>query len=133
MHEDVERARKETESLRRALAIERANIDAERKKFLARKKAFEDMRAQIEIAGRDSQFKKTVGLYESIKPAQAKDMLRALLDQGQEAQVVAYLNAMASRAASNIMKQFKDDPALAAGLLERLRKFGLDAQLAEGK
>lgn len=133
VREDMERARKDSESLRRALALERASLDADRQKFLAEKKAFEAMRAQIEAADRDEQFKRTVALYESIKPDQAKAMLLTLIDAKQEMQVIAYLNAMSPRAASKIIKAFSDDPALAADLLERLRSFGLDARLAEGR
>lgn len=133
VQEDLERARKEQEALKRALAIERAVLERDRAQFLAERNAFETMRKQIEAAERDEQFKKTIRLYESIKPAQAKDMLLALLSQGQTVQVVAYLNAMSSRAAARIIKQFKDDPALAADLLERLRSFGLDPKLADAR
>jgi len=133
VQEDLERARKEQEALKRALAIERAALERDRAQFLAERNAFETMRKQIEAAERDEQFKKTIRLYESIKPAQAKDMLLALLSQGQTVQVVAYLNAMSSRAAAKIIKQFKDDPALAADLLERLRSFGLDPKLADAR
>lgn len=133
VQEDLERARKEQEALKRALAIERAALERDRAQFLAERNAFETMRKQIEAAERDEQFKKTIRLYESIKPAQAKDMLLALLSQGQTVQVVAYLNAMSSRAAARIIKQFKDDPALAADLLERLRSFGLDPKLADAR
>lgn len=133
VQEDLQRARKEQEALKRALAIERAALERDRAQFLAERNAFETMRKQIEAAERDEQFKKTIRLYESIKPAQAKDMLLALLNQGQTVQVVAYLNAMSSRAAAKIIKQFKDDPALAADLLERLRSFGLDPKLADAR
>ncbi|RMD66598.1 MAG: hypothetical protein D6824_00480 [Planctomycetota bacterium] len=132
VQENLERARKEQEALKRALAIERTALENERAKFLAEKNAFEAMRQQIKAAESDAQFKKTIRLYESIKPAQAKDMLLALLNQGNTTQVVAYLNAMSPRAAANILKQLKDDPALAADLLERLRSFGLDPKLADG-
>lgn len=48
-------------------------------------------------------------------------------------QMVAYLNAMAPRAANKILREFKtpDEVVLATELLEKLRIFGFEAEAAE--
>lgn len=123
MQQQLERARETLNSMRNALAQERAKLDADTAAFLAEREAFDAMRARIaEIEG-DEQFAKAVGLYESMRPGDAANALRILTETGQTEQVVSYLDAMDPRKASKIIGQF--EPVLAAGLLERLRTRGL--------
>jgi len=78
----------------------------------------------------DEQFQQALKLYEQIPPKQARDMLLALVNDGDMNQAVAYLDAMNTRAAANIIREFKTQPQteLAKELLEQLRTFGvLDA------
>jgi len=76
-------------------------------------------------------FKKALATYEGLKPAASASMLLQLmrpgggtgaLDNAGADQAVAYLNAMEDRTRTKIIAEFqKQDPALAAELLERLR------------
>ena len=85
------------------------------------------MRRRLTAQQSSEQFQKTVLNYETQKPDVARDMLRALIDQGEEQQVVAYLDAMQARKSSKVIDAFaEDDPVLAAGLLEKLRTFGIE-------
>jgi hypothetical protein len=81
----------------------------------------------------DEQFLKTVKLYESIPPKQAKQMLIELVDGGDLEQAVAYVDAMNPRAAAKIIKELKTDTEveLATELLEALRTFGLPPEAPE--
>jgi flagellar motility protein MotE (MotC chaperone) len=123
----LERMRREVEDLQRTIRADSARLAESRSEFEAEKKAFEDMRDQLVAFEGDAQFKKTVALYETLRPAQARDLMQQLIDQGQTAQAVAYLNKMQPRTAAKIIAQF-EDPALAAELLERLRTYGLRAE-----
>ena len=61
----------------------------------------------------------------------AKASLQALLDLGDRDQVVTYLSAMDERRRTKIMTEFnKDDPTVAAGLLEALRMRGTELRTA---
>jgi hypothetical protein len=72
------------------------------------------------------QFSKAVKQMESIPAAQAKRILRGMIDGGQMQQAVAYLNAMQPRAASKVLREFKteEETAVARELIEQLRQFG---------
>jgi len=125
----LERSRRAVEDLRRTLEKEWQQLDEEIAEFERRKEAFEQMRRRIEQLEGDEQFKKTLRLYESVKPDEAAAMLMTLHEQGQTQRVVAYLDAMQTRKASKIIEEF--EPALAADLLERLRTRGLRADAPE--
>ncbi|MDX2114378.1 MAG: hypothetical protein SFZ24_01985 [Planctomycetota bacterium] len=119
------RVQRETTDLINTLMREREQLDRERAKFDADVAAFKEMRARIAEQEGSEQFQKTVQLYQSVKPADAKNMMASLIQTGKKDQVVSYLNALAPRNASKILAEFQvDDPALAADLLERLRLLG---------
>lgn len=125
----IARLRREVEDLQRKLRRDQAMLDAQTEQFAGEKTDFEAMRARLaEIEGQE-QFRKSVGVLESLKAADAKSMLDVLLTDGQHEQVVSYLDAMDERIRSRVMTEFvKDDQSdLAAGLLESLRKRGLEA------
>lgn len=128
----VERLRREAEDLRRALQRERDEVEAAGAKLKREREDFEAMRKRIAELEGSQQFEKSVKLYESLKPAQARGMFEQLIAQGETEQVVAYLNAMQSRAATKVLAEFKD-PRVASDLLERLRTRGLVARSSGAK
>jgi len=129
---EIDRLDRQAQDLRRTLAQEQADLDQRRDEFAAEVRAFEERRARIlELEGSE-QFRKAVRLYQTLKAPVAKDMMQTLLREGEQEQVVAYLDALSSRAASKIIAEFeREDPAVAADLLERLRVRGLQASAAE--
>jgi hypothetical protein len=95
--------------------------------------AWEQSVAEERARREDEQFAKTVLQYESAQPRQGKNMMMELIAEGQMDQAVAYLDAMNPRAASKILGEFRAEHEiqLATQLLERLRRFGLDAELEQ--
>jgi hypothetical protein len=109
-----------------------------------------DALAALESGAASPQFKKAVGVLDGLKAPECRSLLGQLLEgnglvvagmapiptEGPAApgkapsepairQVVAYLNAMQERNRIKVIGEFqKDDPKLAALLLERLRAFG---------
>jgi hypothetical protein len=133
----INRMRQLVSDLQEAVRIERESLTRDREDFDRSKLAFEAERARIaEIEGAE-QFQTALSVYEGLRPDAARNMLAQLLagageaagsrEQGEDL-VVAYLNAMQDRQRNKIIAEFeKDDPALAAGLLERLRTRGIAA------
>ena len=126
----VERLRREVEDLQRSLARERDELDEEWKRLRAERDAFQVMRDRLAELEGSEQFERALRLYESLKPDQTQALLQQLIDDGNIEQVVSYLDAMQTRTASKVLAEFKD-PAVAAGLLERLRTRGLEARVPE--
>ena len=77
----------------------------------------------------DTQLAKAVKLLESLPPKQAKQKIVELVNTGKMDQAVDYLNAMNTRAAGKVIREFKtaEENKLATELLERLRTHGLPA------
>lgn len=131
-----ERVRREVDDLRRSLQRERAAVDEARARLSADQAEFDAMRTKIAAVEGDAQFRKALGVYEAIKPAEAKAALQEVLMPGGGVvspdgldQVIAYLNAMQERVRTKIVQEFvKDDPKVAADLLEHLRTRGLEAR-----
>ena len=118
LRREIEILRATLERQIRELADARAALEAERAEFLAMR----DRLAAIEGSG---QFKKTLDTYSSLKADKAKAALAELLKQSQAEQVVSYLSAMEDRTRTKIIDEFiKEDPKLAADLLESLRTRG---------
>ncbi|GAB4553678.1 MAG: hypothetical protein Tsb0013_16120 [Phycisphaerales bacterium] len=94
----------------------------------AEKLAFERLRAEITAREGDEQFKKALKVYEGLPPDEVAGLFAEMVRSGGEDDVVAFLDAMKPRIASDIMSAVQgDDVALAARLLERLREYGLTA------
>ena len=151
--ERFKRVAREIEDLRARLAADQARLDRTRVEFDAAKKAFEEEIAREQELRTSEQFQKTLDILKGLKPADAKATLVELLNgagagigdgggAGVESvaasgvepinQVVAYLDAVEDRARVKIMAEFvKDQPDLAAQLLERLRTRGLFAAAPE--
>lgn len=116
------------------VAQERQQLEQSRTEFEQEQADWkESIREELERKT-DEQFARTVKLYESQPPEQAKALLKKLVARGQQRQAVAYLNAMKPDVASKILREFEADPdvELAADLLEDLRTFGLEAKRNEG-
>ena len=127
-----QRLEREASDLTRTLAEEREALQQQREAFKKSVEEFEQRRAQILEQDGDAQFTKTVKLYQSLKAPVAKAMLTTLVRGGAIEDVVAYLNAMQARKASAIIGEFeKDDPAMAADLLERIKKRGTEFDFAQ--
>ena len=127
--ERISRLRREVEDLQRKLRRDQGMLDTQSASFATERNDFLAMRARLaEIEGAE-QFRKSVGVLESLKSADAKAMLDVLLTDGQQEQVVSYLDAMDERIRSRVMTEFVKDgqPDLAAQLLESLRTRGLEA------
>jgi hypothetical protein len=137
----AQRLAREVQDLARTLLLERQRLDEERARLDEAKTEFERTRAEIAALEGDAQFKAALSVLRQVKPAEAKQMLQAVIEgipgsipapaspglSGME-QAVAYLDALGSMERGEIMSQFvKDSPAVAAELLERLRTFGLVA------
>jgi len=127
-----QRVQRETEDLISTLAEERRALEAREARFQEERAAWESERKRIEELEGSEQFQKALGVYISLKPSQAKDMLAALIAKGELPQVVSYLDAMPDRNSAKIIEEFHaQDPALAADLLERLRTHGFAAVVPE--
>jgi len=123
----LERLAREVRDLQSTLVRERRLLDERVEAFEAEKQQFEAMRSRIrEIEGQD-QFQKAVSHLQAQRPDTARDILQALMAEGDVEQAVSYLNAMGGRQAAKIIGAF-DDPAVAADLLERLRTRGTEAR-----
>ncbi|MCC6660868.1 MAG: hypothetical protein IT437_08280 [Phycisphaerales bacterium] len=128
-----QRLQREIGDLRRTLQAERQQLDKDKADFAALRAGWEKDRAEILASARDEQFQKTLGTYEQLKPDKAKVALKQLLESGEESRVIAYLDGMADRTRTKIIDEFiKDDPKLAADLLERLRARGVEPRGTEG-
>jgi hypothetical protein len=143
--ERVERLRHDVELLQKRLADDGRRVAQDRAALEQERSAFEQRVAAMTASLADEQFRKAVEILSALKPAGARDILAHLLrgtapgqidgrfetiaragaatDPGD--QVVRYLNAMEDRARVRVLAEFvKDDPAMAADLLERLRLSG---------
>lgn len=121
----MEGFQRDVQILRDTLARERRALEEERAALEAQRAAWERMRQQIESAAADEQFKKTLATLEGLKPDKAKTTLQELINAGQRAQVVEYLNAMSERTRTRVVDEFVEaDPRLASELLEQLRTRG---------
>ena len=78
----------------------------------------------------DEQFRKAVKSLESLPPKQAREVVLELVRTNRMDTAVAYLDAMSSSKASNLLKSFKseDETKVATELLERLRMLGLESE-----
>jgi len=123
------RRQREIQDLQLNLQRERQVLDQDIAAFALEKAEFEAWRRSLlEIEGAD-QFKKTLATYEGLKPKDAKESLASLLALGHKDQVVTYLSAMDERQRVKIMAEFnKEDPGVAADLLESLRTRGIERQ-----
>jgi hypothetical protein len=124
--QSLRRLRDETEQLRQQQELRARQLDQREEELQQRQRTWEEGIAAEAERQADEQFQKTVKQYESAPAKVAKGWIMELVGQGEEAQVVAYLDAMNARAASRILREFKteEEAKIATGLLEQLRTFG---------
>lgn len=139
VHQQREEARQRLDDERRLLAAQlseaTARMEADAAELRRQQQAGLGDGAEEQQRKIDEQFLRAVRQLEQIPPKQAKRMLQTLVSEKKLDQAVAYLNAMNSRAAAKVLREFKDDAdiPLATELLERLRTRGLaSASLAPG-
>lgn len=129
--------RREVEDLRAGLMRERAMVEAERAAFEAQKADFEATTARLASIEGSAQFKKSVATLNELPAREGIAILLELLGPGAASEldpfgaerVVSYLDAVKPDVRAAIFAQLaKDNPALAAELLERLRTRGLLAR-----
>ncbi len=127
----VVRRRRELDDVMRAIERQRADLDARSAAVKADRAAFDAERKKIEQVTSDAQFKKALATLEAQKPADARNVLEALISEGKGAQAVSYLSAMEERVRSKVLAEFaKADGRVAADLLEQLRTHGVKTPVA---
>lgn len=120
------RREREVSDLQATLAATLASLERRERDIAERERVFDTNRARIAEREGSRQFRTAVASLEAQKPQAARDVLRSLLNTGGYDEVISYLNAMDGRPRDRIMAEFiKDDPGLAAELLESIRVFGL--------
>ncbi|MEQ8843784.1 MAG: hypothetical protein RIB58_02935 [Phycisphaerales bacterium] len=135
------RAMRELEDLRDLLARERAQTDRLGEAIELQRQAFEARIAERDRLVGEEQFRTAVDTLQGLRPPAAMNVLMALWDGqadppegGLDGQgvVVEYLRAMEGRQRNKVLAEFeKQDPTLAAVLLERLRTDGVTAEVAD--
>ncbi|MFI4872993.1 MAG: hypothetical protein ACIARQ_14350 [Phycisphaerales bacterium JB061] len=129
----IQRRRRELQDLQRTLQIERSQLDDERSEFVAAKDDFDNARERIRQTEGEEQFQAALDTLATMKADQAHSLLSETLNQGANGYetVIAYLDNLDGRKRAAILGEFeKDDPVLAANLLELLRTRGVGATAA---
>lgn len=130
--ERLEAIKRDVKIMQDTLKRERAQLDADKATLQKERAEFEQARKIVAETEGNAQFKKALATLEGLKPDQIKLALQQLIDQKNEDQAVAYLNAMQERTRSKVVQAFIDaDPKVATALLERLRTRGLMARAPE--
>jgi hypothetical protein len=86
--------------------------------------------ADLEATAGDTQFTKAVRHVESLPPKQGKAFLEELIARGEIDRAIMYLDAMAPRPASKVLREFKTaaEAKVATELLEGLGRLGLESE-----
>lgn len=106
------------------LALLRRQIEALQEQLRTERSQFDQQRRQSAEQAASEGFRKALELYEQSKPRQVKLIFADLIANGQMAEVVDYLAAMAPRQAAAVLKEFKApaEISLARQILEALRR-----------
>lgn len=121
------RLRSEAALLQKGLSEQIASVETRLRALADEKRGLEAAQKMIADADGGAQQRKVLSTLESLKPAQAKTTLKQLIDAGEEgrAQALRYLDQMDEGVRAKVMNEFiKEDPKLAAELLEGLRTRG---------
>lgn len=122
----LHRQQQDLENLRASLMSKLADLETREKRLAADRAAFAEERRRIAETEGQAQFKAALATLEGQKPKDAKLVLQSLITARQMPQVVSYLAKMDEGKRSKVLAEFvKDDPAVAADLLERLRTRGM--------
>ena len=119
-----------TRRLRDELKKDGESLDQRIQSFEQRKSDWEKSIAADKQRVTDEQFRKAVKSLESLPPKQAREVVLELVRTNRMDTAVAYLDAMTSSKASNLLKSFKseEETKVATELLERLRMLGLESE-----
>jgi len=119
-----------TRRLRDELRKDGESLDQRIQSFEKRKSDWEKSIAADKQRVTDEQFRKAVKNLESLPPKQAREVVLELVRTSRMDTAVAYLDAMSSAKASNLLKSFKseEETKVATELLERLRMLGLESE-----
>jgi len=122
----VLRKQQELENLRGFLLKQLADLERREGLLTAQRLAFESERKKIAETEGAAQFKTALATLEAQKPKDAKAVLKALIDSKNADQVISYLAKMDEGKRGKVIAEFvKDEPAVAAELLEKIRTRGL--------
>ncbi len=124
----LDRKEKEIESLQRSLYLKQQLLEKEKQDVVVLKADVDARLAAIQQKMDDEGFQKAVMLFEGIPAKQTKQLFMQLISSNQIDQVVSYLDAMKSRKATSVLKEFKtaDEITAVVELTERLRARGSD-------
>lgn len=131
-----ERARQEIDALREGLLKERAALDGDKAALEKARAEFEEMRLRIAEQEGGEQFRKTINVLQALKPDEVRTTLQQIMDSSKDGKgreiALGYLNALPDRTRTRVVAEFvRQDPKLAADLLEGLRMRGLAARAPE--
>ncbi len=114
------------ENMQASMMVQLAKLEQREKKLEEDRRAFAAERKRVADTEGDKQFQVALATLEGQKAKDAKKVLRALLDLKLSDQVVSYMAKMEEVKRTKVMAEFvKDEPAMAAELLERLRTRGI--------
>jgi len=125
-----ERTRREAQDLRAGITRERDAVRREREELDRLIANFQRMRERIAEVEGSEQFQKALSVLRGLRPGDAVTLLQESISADADSEsmltVISYLDALPDRQRAKIMNEFvKQDPALAAELLERLRTKGV--------
>lgn len=122
-----QRLRDEIAQLQAAIGAKLDELGRLKVQVAQARQEFEEMTRKTRELTTDQQFKKSLGVLETMKPSQAKSAFQEMMagPDGKE-RAVSYLNAMDEGVRSKILQEFvKDEPKVATELLEALRTRGV--------
>ncbi|MCC6321601.1 MAG: hypothetical protein IT438_09235 [Phycisphaerales bacterium] len=123
--QQVRRKQQELENLKGFVLRQIADLEQREAQLQKQRAAFEAERKRIAETEATEQFKSALATLESQRPRDARLMLAALMTSNQTDQVVSYLARMDEGKRGKVIAEFvKDQPAVAADLLERIRTRG---------
>lgn len=126
--QQVQRKQQELENLKSFILRQIADVERREAQLAADRAAFKAERDRIMQTESTTQFKAALATLEAQKPRDARLVLEALLNANQTEQVIAYLAGLDEGKRGKILAEFiKDQPAVAADLLERIRTRGQPA------
>ncbi len=119
----LESLKDEAAAIRTRLAQDKAAIGRDLEDLKQREAAFAQRVARRTAELQDEDFRRAVASLEALPPKQAKGVIDAYVDAGEEGVVVDYLAAMQPRKSASVLKAFKaeEDLPRAAWLIEKLR------------
>jgi len=116
----LDRAHRELLGLNQQVEQARAKLNEERKALDEKEKKLADREQQAQRLASDQGFQDSLSLYQTLPAKQVKTIFMGLED----ATVIQYLQAMESRAAAKITREFKttEESERLKRLLERMRQ-----------